>query len=129
MVCRYSDDGKDGGSVGEMELFMREYPEDDGRTVADMSGVERPALFGRMHRKVFRSRSGNGRTGADRPDPLQGEENGEKKTAKRYDHTSSQLEPEEYFAAVFGAVSAALLVGLVFLGAAAALIAAMFYFW
>ena len=108
---------------------MREYPEDDGRTVADMSGVERPALFGRVRRKAFRSRSESGRMGAAHPGQPLGEGGADKETAKGYENIPSQLEPEQCFAAVFGALSAALLVGLIFLGAAAALIAAMFFFW
>ena len=94
-----------------------------------MNGVERPALFGRIHRQTFRSRFGTGSTGSDRQEQMQTEKEGDTKTAKGYEKTPSQLEPNEYFAAVFGAVSAALLVGLVFLGAAGALITAMFWFW
>ncbi|MBM6775084.1 hypothetical protein [Olsenella profusa] len=40
---------------------LEEDPEDDGRVIADMSGVERPSLLGHMHRLVG--------TGAERKKP------------------------------------------------------------
>ena len=87
---------------------------DDGRTVADMSHVEKPTYAsGWISRR------------------------GEEKLAKplnRYPEgpgtqTGPQMDSEERLASILGALGASLLIALVFIGAAGALIALLLFLW
>lgn len=74
----------------------REYDDDDGRTIADMSGVGRPGMVS------FRRSTGD----EDRPEP-------------RHEDAGSGYGPfenkEERWMYIFGALRAALLIALVFI--------------
>lgn len=79
--------------------------EDDGRTIADMSGVEHPSLFGHLPRKK-------------RSDP-EAHENSEQPTMTK----------EQNRAYIGGALLAGLLIALVFIVAGAIAIALMLAVW
>lgn len=91
---------------------QNEFEEDDNRTIADMSGVQRPRLFGGL----FFPQVGTGRripevkeheTEAEKPELLPGEK-------KWY---------------ILGAIKAALLIGVVYIGVLGALILLLLYMW
>lgn len=87
------------------------YEDDDGRTIADMSGVSAPNLFG-----IRRT-----------PD----EDNGESRPARRKPSPweESQLNGRQRLWAVLGALSAALLIGLFFMAGLGLIILLMVLFW
>ncbi len=72
---------------------------DDGRTIADMSGLERPSL----------------RKKEDRDIPISGD--------------APQMDKEDRRMYLFGAMGAALTIALIFIGAAAIVILLMLFFW
>lgn len=81
--------------------------EDDGRTIADMSGVERPSLFGHI-------------PGIDddrRPAP------------RRPSDVQEDLTPEERKWAVLGALKAALSIGMVYLVGFLLLVGVLLLVW
>ena len=87
------------------------YEEDDGRTIADMSGIERqPTFLPHFHRKRsdFSAPDAN-----DRP----------------WESAAGELTREERNAAIHGALKAGLLIAGVYILAAAALIVAMQLLW
>lgn len=84
----------------------KQYDDDDGRTVADMSGVEKPTMF------RFRSLKKHG-TFAE----------------KEANNKEPQLSPEQRKSYLGGALSAALLIALVFIAAGAILIALLTAIW
>lgn len=86
----------------------RVYDDDDGRVIADMSGVERPRL---LIPRLRRGQSGP---------PEQ--------TGEKQDWESS-FTPDERRMAVLGALKAALLIGLVFIVGLGAAILLMVLFW
>ena len=88
----------------------REFEEDDGRTIADMSGVERPSLFG------FRS-SGSG---SKKP------ENGENGSHTEEQTPMTKQQSKSY---IGGALLAGLLIAGVFILAGAVAIAVMLAVW
>ena len=91
------------------------YEDDDGRTVADMSGLEpQPMLIPRTHKR---------RNRADFREPDTPEAN------DRPWDTSGELSREERNAAIGGALKAGLLIGGVFLIAGALAILAMQALW
>ncbi len=93
----------------------RFYEDDDGRTIADMSGIEpQPLLIPRIRRRRDR---------ADFKEPDAPEAN------DRPWDTSGELTREERNAAVFGALKAGVLIALVFLAAGALAILAMQALW
>ena len=90
----------------------RTYDDDDGRTIADMSGIgPAPVLFPRIPKKK----------GADQPGP-QG-------AADRPWEQQGQFTPEERRAAMGGALKAALLIAGVFIAAGAVAILVMQFVW
>lgn len=90
----------------------RTYDDDDGRTIADMSGIApAPVLFPRIPKKK----------GTAQPEP-QG-------AADRPWEQQGQLTPEERRAAMGGALKAALLIAGVFIAAGAIAILAMQFIW
>ena len=94
-----------------MRKKERIYEDDDGRTIADMSGIEpQPLLVPRIHRRRDR---------ADFREPDAPAEN------DRPWDTSGELSREERNAAIGGALKAGLLIGGVFLAAGALAILAM----
>ena len=93
----------------------RTYEDDDGRTVADMSGIEpQPMLIPRIYKRRDRAdfREPDAPDANDRP----------------WD-TSGELNREERNAAIGGALKAGLLIGLTFLVAGALAIIAMQTMW
>ena len=91
------------------------YEDDDGRTVADMSGIEpQPMLIPRIRKRADR---------ADFREPDAPEAN------DRPWDTSGELSREERNAAIGGALKAGLLIGLTFLVAGALTIIAMQTMW
>ena len=98
-----------------MRRNERIYEDDDGRTVADMSGIEpQPMLIPRIHKRRDR---------ADFREPDAPEAN------DRPWDTSDELNREERNAAIRGALKAGLLIAGVYILAAAALIVAMQLLW
>ena len=98
-----------------MRRNERIYEDDDGRTVADMSGLEpQPMLIPRTHKR---------RNRADFREPDTPEAN------DRPWDTSGELNREERNAAVRGALTAGLLIALAFLAGGALLILAMQALW
>ena len=94
-----------------MARQRRTYDDDDGRTIVDMSGVERPSMFGHLPKSdkkdpVF---SAPEEPKPDRP----WEENGFNRSERR--------------AAVRGALSAALLIGLAYIVGLGILVAILLY--
>ena len=86
------------------------YEDDDGRTIADMSGVSAPGLFGNRVPDTDNPQDGGPRR---RPSPWE----------------ESSLDAGQRFWAVLGALSAALLIGLVFLAGLGLIILLMVLFW
>ena len=98
-----------------MRRNKRIYEDDDGRTVADMSGIEpQPMLIPRIRKRADR---------ADFREPDAPEAN------DRTWVTSGELSREERNAAIGGALKAGLLIGLTFLVAGALAIIAMQTMW
>ena len=98
-----------------MRRNKRIYEDDDGRTVADMSGIEpQPMLIPRIRKRADR---------ADFREPDAPEAN------DRTWDTSGELSREERNAAIGGALKAGLLIGLTFLVAGALAIIAMQTMW
>ena len=95
----------------------RVYDDDDGRTIADMSEVRRPNVFG------FEPFIRRGRKSAS-----DAEAGG---TAKNEDRPweDKSLNDEETGHFILGALGAGLLVGLIFIAAAAILITLLLLFW
>ena len=89
----------------------RTYQDDDGRTIADMSGIEpSPMLFPRLPRKEKRSQAPQ--SADDRP--WEGQE---------------QFTQEQRRAAMSGALKAAMLIAGVFIAAGAVAILVMQFIW
>ena len=98
-----------------MRRNERIYEDDDGRTVADMSGIEpQPMLIPRIYKRRDR---------ADFREPDAPDAN------DRPRDTSGELNREERNAAIGGALKAGLLIGLTFLVAGALAIIAMQTMW
>ena len=91
---------------------QNEFEEDDNRTIADMSGVQRPRLFGGLF---------SPRADAARRIPEVKEQ--ETETVK------PELLPEEKKWYVLGAIKAALLIGTVYIGVLGALILFLLFIW
>ena len=98
-----------------MSKKKRFYEDDDGRTIADMSGIEpQPLLIPRIPKRADR---------ADFAEP---------DAAKAHDRpwdTGAELSREERNAAIRGALKAGILIALAFLAGGALLILAMQVFW
>ena len=98
-----------------MRRNERIYEDDDGRTVADMSGIEpQPMLIPRIYKR-------RDRADFREPDALDAND-------RPWD-TSGELNREERNAAIGGALKAGLLIGLTFLVAGALAIIAMQTMW
>ena len=89
--------------------------EDDGRTIADMSGVEHRSLFGFS---PFRRDKYSGLKNEDSP-----------QSADDRPWEDKTLDRSETGHFILGAVGAGLLVGLVFIGAAALFIGLLLLLW
>ena len=91
-----------------MAREKKQYPDDDGRTIADMSGIERqPFLLPRLKKR--------------RPnDP---------DTSEETQHPEVQLSKEERRSYMFGAMGASLLIAAVFVVVFAIVIFIMLQFW
>ncbi|MCH5275327.1 MAG: hypothetical protein J1E65_05765 [Lachnospiraceae bacterium] len=91
---------------------QNEFEEDDNRTIADMSGVQRPRLFGGLFSPLF---------GKERSIP-------EVKVPETEDEKPEML-PEEKKWYVLGAIKAALVIAFVYIGVLGALILLLLYMW
>lgn len=90
------------------------YEEDDGRTIADMSGIERqPTFLPHFHRKRSDFSAPDAPRTNDRP----------------WESAAGELTREERNAAIRGVLKAGLLIAGVYILAAAALIVAMQLLW
>lgn len=103
----------------------KSYDDDDGRTIADMSGIDRPGAFFprkvgnlRLHDREFSS--------FDSPENPEGE-NG-RQTARPWEEDSA-LGREERRMYIFGALKAALLIGLAFVVGLGLLVALLLLLW
>ncbi|MBR2670742.1 MAG: hypothetical protein IKE27_00910 [Oscillospiraceae bacterium] len=85
--------------------------DDDGRVIADMSGVEKPLLFGFLSPSFHRSKK-------EEPTPVNP---GREPTV--------DIPPEDRKYYILGALKAALLIGLVFVVGLGLVILAMVLFW
>ena len=92
----------------------RDRQDDDGRTIADMSGVERRSLFG--FAPVRRELDGK-RDAAEQDD---GDD-------RPWEERSLNREETGHF--ILGALGAGLLIALIFIGAAAIFITLLLLFW
>ena len=91
-----------------MAREKKQYPDDDGRTIADMSGIERqPLMLPRLRKR-------------DRQDPVQTEGT---------QQPEEQLSKEERRSYMFGALGAALLIAAVFVVVFAIAIIILLQFW
>lgn len=92
--------------------------EDDGRVIADMSGVERPSLFG--VRAPERSGGGRGRDaagsfgGASHGDAASGRDDAAQRDAARHE-PEVKLTPKERLWMILGALRAGLTISLVYI--------------
>lgn len=91
---------------------QNEFEEDDNRTIADMSGVQRPRLFG----GVF---SPSPRTRYKLPEAKEPEMGAER----------SEIPPGDRKWYILGAIKAALLIAVVYIGVLGALILLLLYIW
>ena len=90
------------------------YEEDDGRTIADMSGIERqPAFLPHFRRKRSDFSAPESPRATDRP----------------WENSVGELTREERSAAIRGALKAGMLIAGVYIGAAALLILAIQALW
>ena len=91
-------------------MAKKTYDDDDGRTIVDMSGVERPPMFGAMFRTL----------------PSKRDEKTPQKEKKGKESGFTKKEQRWY---IFGALGGALLIGLVFVVAFALLIILLLTIW
>lgn len=91
-------------------MARKTYDDDDGRTIADMSGVSSPRLFGDL--SSFRQR---------------GREPEEPKQKNPYQDDS--LTPKERRLYILGALKAALLIGFVYIAGLAAVVGLLLLIW
>ena len=103
-----------------MAKKKREYDDDDGRTIADMSGVERPNLF------TFRSTQSL-RQGTP-PSSEEGDAS-EPDYSKYYNRSTDEMSRKEAFMAIMGSLGAALLIAGIFIAVFAVAIVLMLIFW
>lgn len=99
--------------------------EDDGRVIADMSGIERPRLLLPGRRGRAEGLSEEGRAGDSR-----GRNAGEDRVSGEGRVPAEDRMPaEDRRAYIFGAMGAAFVIGLIFLAAAAVAILVMILLW
>lgn len=102
-----------------MSRRERIYEDDDGRTVADMSAVPRPGLLGNSRPlEDARGSSGEQWQASAEPDL--------RRDRPWEDHSLSREEGRMY---VFGALKAALLIALAFIGGLALVTAFLLWIW
>ncbi len=94
-----------------MARQRKTYDDDDGRTIVDMSGVERPSMFGHLPK-------------SEKKNPVFSAPEEKKPDRPWEDHSFSKSERR---AAIRGALSAALLIGLAYIVGLGLLIAILLY--
>lgn len=101
----------------------RVYDDDDGRTIADMSGLERPRLIVPRHwDNIHKSNI------PPVPEPeLEPEQ--EEKSPRPWEPSADELSPEDRRVYILAAVGSGLLIGGIFILAAVLLILAMLALW
>ncbi|MDO4331099.1 MAG: hypothetical protein Q4C58_00235 [Eubacteriales bacterium] len=102
----------------------KSYDDDDGRTIADMSGIDRPGLF--FPRKVGRLREHERESlaakGAENP-------RGGGSLGMRPWEENASLNKDERRMYILGALKAALLIGLAFVVGLGLLVALLLFLW
>ena len=93
------------------------YEDDDGRTIADMSGITRPRMFIPSH--VER----------DRMKPVTQESVDDRKENRPWEKEDDLMTPRERRWYVLGALKAALLIALTFIAGLGLLIAVLIWVW
>ena len=101
-----------------------DYEEDDGRVVADMSGLEDHSLAGEWFGRRFFNYRKKDRTPAEQENMRRPDEDQPDALPPRTDMTPTQKR-----AAIFGTLKASLLVGMVYVVAFAIFIALLLLFW
>lgn len=104
--------------------------EDDGRVIADMSGVERPSLFGvRAPERSGGGRDGDGRFGGPRyGDAASGhDEVARRDTARR--EPDVKLTPKERLWMILGALRAGLTISVVYIVVIGVILLALIGIW
>jgi len=99
----------------------KEYEDDDGRTIADMSGVERPGMFGHLPRSFHneqKNRADSDRDAAPHAAPGGAGEVEQPPFTRR-----------ERFKYTWMALKAGLLVALVYIIGCSAVVALLYLFW
>ena len=96
----------------------RVYDDDDGRTIADMSGLERPRLIVPRHWDNVRRPAA-----APPPEPV------EETPSRPWEQGQDELSAEDRRVYILAAVRAALLIGGVYILGAVLLILAMLALW
>ena len=90
---------------------------DDGRQIADMSGVEAPSLFGHLPRREGQRRDAPPEPGAPAP------------AARPWEQNKDDLTPEERRIYMWAAFKAALFIGLFYIVGLGAVILLLLLLW
>ena len=105
-----------------MAKKRRQYDDDDGRTLADMSGVERPNLFSFRSTQTLRR--------STPPAPVDEKEGkAEPDYSKYYNKEVGEISKKETFFAIMGSLGAALLIAGIFIVVFAVVIILMVTSW
>lgn len=104
-------------------MSKKERFEDDGRTIADMSGVERPPLILPNIKRFKELRAERKAAQDDSPEVFSSEEGQYRK------HYESSEDKETRKAYLGGAISATLVIALIYLGAFALLVVILLLIW
>ncbi|MCD7744654.1 MAG: hypothetical protein LUI13_05125 [Lachnospiraceae bacterium] len=108
---------------GKTDQDKKEYV-DDGRTIADMSGLERPGMFGHLPERMRRGSSG---AGSERQQSRRyTEEDGIGEDDQRKQPPITRKERHMF---TLAAVKAGLLIGLVYLVGCCAVIGLLYLVW
>ena len=95
--------------------------EDDGRTIADMSGVSKPHLFGARPSFLSKKEASGGWS--------PGEEKLNKLSEERRQTENTELSPEERRIYLFGALKASLLIAFAYIGGLGLLVWLLLCLW
>ena len=108
----------------QRNMSKKERFEDDGRTIADMSGVERPPLILPNIKRFKELRAERKAAQENNPEVFSSSEEGQYR--KRYESSEDKETRKAYLG---GAISATLLIALIYLGAFALLVVILLLIW
>lgn len=108
-----------------MGASKKNYDDDDGRTIADMSGIDRPGLF--FPRKVGGLRANERESFA--AGSAENPQDGTGRQKMRPWEENASLNKEERRMYIWGALKAALLIGLAFVAGLGLLVALLLFLW